>query len=244
MSVARVLSAELLKFRSVSSYLWAVGLGAATVAVAAFALASTEDDASVGLLVSESVALPMEYFAYLMMVLGVLTVTADIEAGTLRTQAMLVPWRGRVVAAKLGAAAVVGTTAAVSVLLLVVGAALAGRGGGGLGWSAPETAATVVSHLAAVPLAMLVGVGAGLLLRSTALTVSALLLWSFGAETILVFVIPEEYGAFLAFKTIGASRSVMGELGAAEGLGIFVLFTVLVAALGALTYLRRREVPA
>lgn len=245
MNVARVLSAELLKFRTVPGYLWAVGLGAVTVALAGFALTSTDDGSTGSLLFSEAVALPMEYFAYLMMVLGVLTVTADIEAGTLRTGAMLVPWRGRVVAAKLAAAAVLGLATAIPALLLVVGgAALGDAGGRGIGPLDSATVVTVVSHVASVPLAMLVGVGAGLLLRGTALTVTTLLLWSFGAETVLVLVVPEEYGAFLPFKTIGASRALLGELGPGEGLALFAAFTAAVAAAGALSHQRRREVPA
>ena len=103
-------------------------------------------------------------------VLGVLLMTGEWTQRTAMTTFALTPRRGRVLAAKIGAAVAV----AVSVALLVAAAAaaataLAAAGGDPVNWaSAPRL---VVGSAAATVLAVLMGVGLGALIQHTAAAV-------------------------------------------------------------------------
>ncbi|WP_193608078.1 hypothetical protein [Nocardioides lijunqiniae] len=236
--------AELLKFRSLSGNLVALVGSALVVTVMAYVMADSGDGLDASMIVAEPVSLPMEYYAYVVMILGVLIVTADLDTGTARVTAGLVPWRGRVMGGKFLLAGALGLACAVPVLVLVV---LAAALGGDVAVSAmidADAVGPLVSDIAAVVLAGLLGVAVGLLVRSTALAVSLLLLWSFALETLLVFVVPDRVGALLPFKTIGGSRVLMDELSALQGLAVFALYVGVATLLATLVRLHSRDSPA
>lgn len=246
-SLGRVVRSEAWKLWTLRNYAIAVVLSALVLVGLAFAMADvTADDSGLagGIVVAEPVALPMEYLAYVLMVIGVLVVSADIESGTATTTAALVPGRLRVLAGKALLVAAVGLVVGLVVLALVLGAVAVGAGVS-LGTLLGADGATwgLVSDVAAVPLAALLGAAVGVLLRSGALAIAVLLLWSLAVETLLVFVIDERYGALLPFKTIGGSRTMMDELSAAQGLGLFVAYVVAFAAAAALVSVKREDAP-
>src|SRR5699024_1316813 len=152
MNAVNVVSAEITKFRTLRSNLLAVVVSGLVLAVAAFALARSSESLTGSLVAAEPVALPMEYFAYVFLVLGAVMVTSDFDSGTFGITSMLVPVRGQVVAAKLTAAALLGVLGAVPALVLVTAGAVLGDGGGLAGLSQGPALEAVASNLAPVPL--------------------------------------------------------------------------------------------
>lgn len=98
--MSRVVAAELFKLCSIRSYRWAVPAAALAVAIAAAVMAAVGPDDAGSPWDPDPVALPLEYFAYVMMILGALTVTADLSSGTAAVTESMVPWRSRLVYAK------------------------------------------------------------------------------------------------------------------------------------------------
>jgi hypothetical protein len=240
-SPTRVAAAEVLKLRSIRSYRLTV-LGAALSVVALAGIMAAVSGSGATAWDAQPVALPLEYFAYVMMIIGVLLVTGDIASGTAAITGSLVPWRSRVVLGKYLAGGGVALAAA-----LVVGAAVLVADGVGTRTGldtlfSGEALAVTLSGLAAVPVAAVIGVAFGMLLRFTSSAVSLLLVWSFLLETILVFIVPERFGAFLPFKTFGGSRLLLDELGAVEGLAVFSLYAAALVVLAAFVE-SRRDVP-
>jgi len=237
--MSRVVAAELFKLCSIRSYRWAVPAAALAVAIAAAVMAAVGPDDAGSPWDPDPVALPLEYFAYVMMILGALTVTADLSSGTAAVTESMVPWRSRLVYAKYLAAGGLSVLATLVVGPLVVAAAWLGSGASAATVFSPAAMSVALAGLGAVCLAAVLGVAAGIVLRSTAAAVSLLLLWSFLVETVLVFVIPERVGAYLPFKTIGGSRILMDQIGAGTGLAVFALFTGLAVGLAAVIRSRR-----
>jgi ABC-2 type transport system permease protein len=210
------------------------------VVVMAWFIARAFDGPAADALVAAPVALPMEYFAYVAMILGVLAVTSDLETGTAVVAACVVADRVRVLAGKFVWVAGLGLAMAVPALVLT---ALAGTVGTGATLSrvlgADGAVGSIVADLLAVPLAALLGAAVAIVLRSTAMTLSLLLLWSLAVETVLVFVVDERYGAFLPFKTIGGSRLAMDQLGPLEGVGVFAGYTLVAVVLAVVVTVKR-----
>ena len=238
LGVADLTRAELVKVRTVRSNWVATGLGIVAVSSLAVAMAAA-GGRPLGPAAPEPVILPMEYFAYVAMVLGVLMVGSDISVGTYRITLGLAMSRERVLLAKLAAGAAVGLVAGVVASVVVLASALLGGAGGQ--WDPASLRANLVSLLV-VPLATLLGVAVGALLRNGSSAITLLLLWSLGAETVLVLVLPHHVGAYLPFKTVGASREVVGVLGPVAGLAVFAGYTAALVLL-ALLATRHRDAP-
>lgn len=236
--LGRILAAETFKLRSLRTHrLWVLGAAAFLVLCAGgLAVLTGRGSAEWN---PQPVALPLEYFAYVMMVVGVLTVTGDNTAGTAAVTGSLVPRRGRVAYAKYLVAAGLAAVAALPVGVLVVLAAWLGSGVGADVAFSDEALAVALSGILAVPVAAVLGVAVGILLRFTTLAVSLLMAWSFLAETFLVFVAPVQPVAFLPFKTFGGSRLLLGQLGPWVGLAVFVLWTAALVALAVAADARR-----
>jgi hypothetical protein len=237
-ALARLTRAELDRFAGIRSHRVALGVAAAATAAFGYAMAAAGSD-PLGPMAAAPVALPMEYFAYVTMVLGVLLVTGDLAHGGYRTAFALVPRPGLLTAAKLSAA-----TAAAAVAGLVVGAVVVAAAW----WGNDGTLPSMVSHdglltaaasVATVVQLTLVGVATGLLLRNTGLAVSLLLLWSLVAETVLVEVLPSSVGAYLPFKTVGGSREVVGVLSQGQGLAVLTGYTAVLLAAAVWSQLHR-----
>lgn len=240
MSFTLLLRSEYLRYRTLRSNLITVLGSTAAVVVMAYLIARSLDGVAGDTIVAEPVALPMEYFAYVVMILGVLAVTSDLETGTAVVAACLVADRRRVLAGKLAWVAGLGFATAVPALVLVALAGTVGDGGSpGEVLGADGVGPALVADLLAVPLAALLGAAVAVLLRSTALTISLLLLWSLAVETVLVFVVDERYGAFLPFKTIGGSRIAMDQLGPIEGLGVFAGYVLVAVGLAVAVTVKR-----
>ncbi|WP_214326792.1 hypothetical protein [Nonomuraea sediminis] len=250
MSFGDIVSAEVIKIRTIPAYLVAAavailltGLGALTVArsldpqghVPLFARGDMA--ASAGSSVN-AITIPSDVLLYVMMVIGVLIATADLRSGTLRVASVMVPWRGRLLAAKFTAAAAAGLVVALAGLVLgYLGGLLGAPGaysplsGGG--------AVVLLSILLAVPLAAVLGTAFGLLLRSTAAAVAALLIWALGVEQVLLFILPSSVSAYLPFKTIGANAAIIGVLGPLPGLAYFAAIVAAAVALATVLHTRR-----
>lgn len=234
-SLPTVTSAELFKVRSVRSTRWALPLGAVAVVSATVVLAALTIRRT-GVWEPRAIALPLEYFAYLTMTVGAMSATAEFSAGTAAVSASLVPNRRRWAAGKLLAAGILGVlSAAVVAVVLVVAEWVAGGQFG----PAPTVAAIVGSGVLASGVSAVLGAATGMLLRSTAATLTLLLFWSFLVETVLVYVIPAGVGAFLPFKTIGGSRILLDRLGPWTGLAVFAAYTVVLT--GSMMFAERRR---
>lgn len=246
--LTRVVAAEVYKLRSIRSYRWSVVLAAVAVVLAAGVMSAVVDstvvngtvvDGTGGTFEPDPIALPLEYFAYAMMIIGVLAVTSDIASGTAAITDSLVPWRIKVVVGKYLASGGLAVLASLAVGALVLLADWLGSGADTASMVSLDALSVTAAGLATVCLATVLGVAFGILVRSTAAAVSLLLLWSFLIETVLIFVIPERWAAFLPFKTIGGSRLLMGELSAGAGLAVFALYTAALVVVASLFQLRR-----
>jgi ABC-2 type transport system permease protein len=179
-TVRRTVASELVKLRSVRSYVWLLSVATAFTLVLGpiqslgQVLARSSEPLDSGA-AADAVALAFagaETASLLLGVLGVLVVTGEYTTRAIRTTFTLVPQRRQVVLAKALALAV---ATAVTAVVAVAGAvtisfALLGQGGPyaglGLGWGSPH-----VLHLAAATVWYLVGMGvlglaAGWLTRS------------------------------------------------------------------------------
>lgn len=227
-TVRRVVESEAIKLWTLRSYSVAIVVSAVMLTVIAYFMADvTADEFGLagGAIAAQPVALPMEYLAYVWMVIGVLIVSADHESGTGTITASLVPSRLTVLLGKYVLIVSVGLGVALLVLLMVMASvawggevALTEMHGIEDGWWG------ITSDVAAVPLAGLIGASVAVLVRSGAVAIALLLLWSMAAETLLVFIVDEKYGSLLPFKVIGGSRSVMDVFTPAEGIGLFALY--------------------
>lgn len=241
MPLVHLLRSDYVRVRTLRSNLLIVSVSALALVAMAFTMARSMDGRSTGLIVAEPVTLPMEYLAYVVLVLAVLVVTADIEVGTAAVAASLVGDPRRVLLSKFIVAAGLSLAVAVPVLVLTVMAAAVGDGGGVGDILSSEAASAITADVLAIPLAAIIGVAVGALLRSSALSISLLLLWSLAAETVLVFVVEERYAAFLPFKTIGGSRVAMDHLGPLEGVAVFAAYALVIGALAWFVTARRSE---
>jgi len=167
-SLARLTRVELRKLADTRSGLWmliVIGLAAAATAVIMLTAASDEEQTYAGLLtfglLPTSVLLP---------VLGILSMTSEWSQRTALTTFTLVPARGRVVGAKLLAAALIAIAATVAAAALSAAANLIAIGTGGDGsWhlSADQAGRLLVSQV----LFVLMGSAFGALLMNSPLAI-------------------------------------------------------------------------
>lgn len=237
-SMQRLVGAEILRAWSVRSCRVLVLGGLAAVLLIGAVLAYDTRGAAGGP-DPQAVALPLEYGAYLTMILGIILVTADLGSGTAVVAACQVPVRRRLLVGKYVAAltsAVVLT--AVMALLLAVTVVVVGRTGVGELWSV-DFRDLWLAGLGAALVGAVLGVALGQILQVTALALTLTLLWSFVIETVLVFVIPERIAAYLPFKTIGGSRILLDELGPFSGLALFAAVAGIAALIAVVLHPRR-----
>lgn len=238
MSFSSVLSAEYIKLRTIRLYSLMLLMGVLGLGISALGIAAT---ATSGETVS-TVALCLEYMAYMLLVLGALMSAGEFRNGIAALTSSLVPSWNSVLVAKVVVIAVVGLIVSCATLLAtVIGAAV----GSGTAISVVIEASggpALVADTLAGPLAGIMGVAIGELLRNTPAAVLGPLLWALVVETILLFVLPVQIIALLPFKTIGMSRITVGELGPVAGIGVFGLY-VLVCLVAAMISAKRRPVP-
>lgn len=111
--------------------------------------------------------------------LGAMSFTAEIRHGTIRPTFLVTPWRGRVVAAKVGASTLIGAGfgLAASALALGVGAAVLGMRGIDLQLDGGNYALLVAGGMAASAIWAAIGVGIGAIFRDQVPTLIGISAW-------------------------------------------------------------------
>jgi ABC-2 type transport system permease protein len=176
---------------------------------------------------------------------GAMSITGEIRHGTIRPTFLIAPRRGRVIAAKIVASALVGIVfgfVAVGVAVAVGSAALAARGipitlDGG------DYALMPAGGIAAAALWAAIGLGLGALLRNQVATLVAIFLWLFFVENLLIDFVPGA-GRFApgaaAAAITGLDRDTL--LAPVFGALLLAVYAVTIAAAGSIATLRR-DVP-
>jgi hypothetical protein len=175
-------------------------------------------------LVTDEVLVISDVFVYstfltavLAAVTSILTVTSEVQHGTLTTALTAQPARWVLVAAKTVMAVRIGIVlGSIGMLTGAVGAALGGLNAGDTG-SIPRTIAWA---LAFTTISSVLGLGVGLVVRHSAAAVSGLLVWWLVAENLLWAFLPEIVSRFLPFYAGGALLGVEVDTTTAETLAV------------------------
>jgi hypothetical protein len=184
--------------------------------------------------------------AVLASVVGVMIFTADVQHGGLPIMLTVQPERWIIAIAKtviaVGAGLMLGTVSATSG---IAGAALTGIEWGS--WSA--IAAGIPWALGYTALTALLGLGVGLLARSSALAIAGVLIWGLLIEGLLTLFLPTEVGRFLPFlagdrmlafdSQVLNAESATGLLTRAEGALVLAGYTALLLIAGTVSFSRR-----
>ena len=184
--------------------------------------------------------------AVLAAVVGVMIFTADVQHGGLPIMLTVQPERWIIVLAKavlaLGAGLVLGT---VSASAGIAGAALSGIEWGS--WSA--IAEGIPWALGYTALTALLGLGVGLIARSSALAIAGVLIWGLLIEGLLALFLPAEIGRFLPFlagdRMLAFDSAVLNPESAtvmltrAEGALVLAGYAALLLIVGTVSFSRR-----
>jgi ABC-2 type transport system permease protein len=176
---------------------------------------------------------------------GALSITGEIRHGTIRPTFLVTPRRGRVIAAKVVASALVGIVfglVAVGVAVGVGSAALAARGVPIMLDSGDYTLMPA-GGIAAAALWAPLGLGLGALLRNQVATLVAIFLWLFFIENLLIDFVPGAAkfapgAAAAAITGLDPDRLLTPALGAL----LLAVYAAAAAAAGSMATLRR-DVP-
>jgi ABC-2 type transport system permease protein len=136
---------------------------------------------------------------------SILTVTSEVQHGTLTTALTAQPARWVLVAAKTTIAVRIGVV--LGTIGMVTGAAGAALGGLDTG-DTSSIPGTIAWALTFTTIASLLGLGVGLTVRHSAAAISGLLVWWLVAENLLWAFLPETVSRFLPFYAGGALLGV------------------------------------
>jgi ABC-2 type transport system permease protein len=148
------------------------------------------------LVVSRVFVYPAVFTAVISAIAGSLLFTSEVQHGTLATALTAQPARWVIAASKATMAAAVGLALGAVGMTAGVVAAVA------VGLPTGDTSTIPVTALAALlftALAAALGLGIGMVLRSSAAAISGLLVWWFVAENLLLRLAPPTVGRFLPF---------------------------------------------
>jgi ABC-2 type transport system permease protein len=222
---------------------WIVAaLAVAVSATIGFAAVRISTDAGEPLRLTELATAPAQAMWFLAIVSAVLASAGEFQHRTIRTTLLAAPHRGRLLTAKSAVAGayggllvLLGTAAAVVAGLITAAGSGASLTAGGATWG--HLAGTVaVGALFAV-----LATGLGVLTRSTAAAIAAILLWRFVGEGILPAVL--HHDDLTRWTPNGAAGALVG-LGAhplapaAAGL-LLTGYTAAISAIAAALFLRR-----
>lgn len=244
--MTRLVHSELLKLRTTRTarvLLTLAAAGTAALVAIVLLLAGQPGQPALGPdALRQLVLVPAQPLTLAAIVLGVLGMAGELRHGTATSTFLVTPRRGRVVAAKLAAAAVTGLamSLASSAAVLAVGLPWLRAKGIEVAVADPGVAARVAGLAVAVALYAVLGTGLGALLRNqVAAVVVGLLWWSQGVERVLTGILHQPglerwlpMGAASALTAPGDGRLPMwaGALVfAAYGLGLALLGGRLVA---------------
>ena len=137
-------------------------------------------------------------------VAGVLTVTSEMQHGTLATALSAQPARWVIVAAK----AVVASGTGLALGATGIAAGVGGAAVGGLRFGdTSDMPVTVLWALLFTTMAGILGVGIGLIARHSSGAISGLMVWALGVEMLLRGATPARFARFLPF---GAGNALLG----------------------------------
>lgn len=254
-----LLSVERIKLFSTRSPYWCLGviLFVALIFALLMGLITQPDGHQAASTASSQVGLEMGMMVF--MVLAALAVTTEYRFGTIRASFLAVPNRGKVLLSKTIVLVVLGavTAAICSLAAFFLAKVLATSPSSPLELSTGSDWRVVLGHAALFPIAAIIAVAIGTLIRHSAGAISLLLVWAMLLEN-LVMLIPRfgmDITPWLPFHAGAAFISdgsfVGGPNGAAGGLtssaptpieGLLVfLATGVVLWLAALIVLRRRD---
>jgi ABC-2 type transport system permease protein len=194
--MTRLVHSELLKLRTTRTarvLLTLAAAGTAALIAIVLLLAGQPGQPALGPdALRQLVLVPAQPLTLAALVLGVLGMAGELRHGTATSTFLVTPRRGRVVAAKLAAAAVTGLamSLASSAAVLAVGLPWLRAQGIEVAVADPGVAARVAGLAAAVALYAVLGTGLGALLRNqVAAVVVGLLWWSQGVERVLTGIL-------------------------------------------------------
>jgi ABC-2 type transport system permease protein len=173
---------------------------------------------------------------------GALSITGEIRHGTIRPTFLMTPRRGRVLAAKAVAGALVGIVfglVAIGVAVGVGSAALAARGIP-ITLERSDYALMPTGGIAAAALWAPLGLGLGALLRNQVATLVAIFVWPFFVENLLIDFVPGA-GKFAPGAAAAAITGLDPDRLLAPALGalLLALYAAAAAAAGTVATLRR-----
>ena len=194
--MTRLVHSELLKLRTTRTarvLLTLAAAGTAALVAIVLLLAGQPGQPALGPdALRQLVLVPAQPLTLAALVLGVLGMAGELRHGTATSTFLVTPRRGRVVAAKLAAAAVTGLamSLASSAAVLAVGLPWLRAKGIEVAIADPGVAARVARLAVAVALYAVLGTGLGALLRNqVAAVVVGLLWWSQGVERVLTGIL-------------------------------------------------------
>jgi hypothetical protein len=194
--MTRLVHSELLKLRTTRTarvLLTLAAAGTAALVAIVLLLAGQPGQPALGPdALRQLVLVPAQPLTLSALVLGVLGMAGELRHGTATATFLVTPRRGRVVAAKLAAAAVTGLamSLASSAAVLAVGLPWLRAKGIEVAVADPGVAARVAGLAVAVALYAVLGTGLGALLRNqVAAVVVGLLWWSQGVERVLTGIL-------------------------------------------------------
>lgn len=194
--MTRLVHSELLKLRTTRTarvLLTLAAAGTAALVAIVLLLAGQPGQPALGPdALRQLVLVPAQPLTLAALVLGVLGMAGELRHGTATSTFLVTPRRGRVVAAKLAAAAVTGLamSLASSAAVLAVGLPWLRAKGIEVAFADPGVAARVAGLAVAVALYAVLGTGLGALLRNqVAAVVVGLLWWSQGVEQVLTGIL-------------------------------------------------------
>jgi ABC-2 type transport system permease protein len=246
--VSAQLRAELLKQRSTRTGLALFGamLGLVVLAVLLHGLGLTAEHADSS---SEQLTRVLGWGeklgALFAALLGAMSITAEIRYGTIRPTFLVSPWRGRVVAAKVLASALIGAGFGLAACALAAGvgtAALRLRGLD-LQLDGGDYALLLAGGAAGSALWAAIGVGVGALVRNQVPALVGLCAWLLFVEGVLVGDVAD-IDAVGRFAPGAAAAAISGQdpdtlLAPALGLALLALYAAAAAVVGSLATSRR-----
>ena len=246
--MTRLVHSELLKLRTTRTARVLLGLAAAgTAALVAIVLLLAGQPGQPALgpdAPRQLVLVPAQPLTLAALVLGVLGMAGELRHGTATSTFLVTPRRGRVVAAKLAAAAVTGLamSLASSAAVLAVGLPWLRAKGIEVAVADPGVAAWVAGLAVAVALYAVLGTGLGALLRNqVAAVVVGLLWWSQGVERVLTGILHQP--GLERWLPMGAASALTapgdGTLSMWAGALVFVAYGLGLALLGGRLVARR-----
>jgi ABC-2 type transport system permease protein len=231
-----VLRSELLKARTIRTYLWLALATVALVVIAAIsvsassgAIKSASDDRAVAQIAAIALVFSL--------IVGIIVMAGEMTHGTVTQSVLATPVRERLVFAKVGVAALIGLGLALLAELLVLAITVPGAS-----LHFHNARLVFLGILIAAPLVAALGVGLGGVVRSQGSGIAISLVWLLIGENIvrLISESGSRYSPGRAFAALASGqRSGHEVLGMGGGAAASVVWTVLFLLVGLFVFLGR-----